>query len=225
MYSIFRYMPTTILTEEQKNYVLMLLAGGDLPQNEIRMFLARSGWSLDQIDAGVLYSQDESLQKMLSELRGEPVTPVVETAPTIVPAAAATTAAVQIPAATVSSTVTTPITSPKILGTDIYRESTTAATIDFKQAATTMPSMQGVANSTAAFSGMAMQKSPLDMAKKMGAVSTMPPAPKKSAALGALVFFAWLLFIVLIGLVAAIVGYMYYTGTGFFENISYTKLF
>jgi hypothetical protein len=235
MYSIFRYMPTTILTEQQKNYVFMLLAGGDMPENEIRMFLARSGWSLDQIDAGVLYSRDTSVMQMLREVRAPQGTAIKVETP-VTTTAVPTTLSYQAPSGPVGQVGVTesqqaaqvaPSSTPKI---DPYRESAEAASVDFRQAVIgntlNTPVTPAAPIQTAQTTAPLLQGVPAqDMRAGLPPVRTMPPVPKQSSAHGVLVFFAWLLFFILIGLIAAIIGYMYYTNSGLFENITYTKLF
>lgn len=227
MYSIFRYMPTTILTEEQKNYIFMLLIAGDLPENEIRMFLARSGWQLDAIDAGVVYSHDSELLQKLSQFKAPKGTAIPVTAPLTSSAAMAdkvapmvmqTTASVYV-APSVSSNIASVSQATQI---DPYKESVTMAANEFKQSVAQNPAF---AASTANTTAQTMQKQAVDSGQVISQVRTMPAVPKRSPMHGILVFIAWLLLLILIGLIAAIVGYMYYTGTGFFENVTYTKLF
>jgi hypothetical protein len=232
MYSIFRYMQTITLTEEQKNYVFMLLIAGDLPENEIRMFLARSGWQLDAIDAGVVYSRDSALVQKLSQFKAPTGTAIPVTASASI--ASATTANQMMPIIErVTAPAYVPPASPSInLNTmataqatqvDPYKESVTIAANEFKQSVMQNPTFATVtANTTAA----TIQKQVVAGSQQtISQVRTMPSAPKKSLMHGVLVSLAWLLFLVLIGLVAAIVGYMYYTGTGVFENVTYTKIF
>jgi hypothetical protein len=218
-------MPT-ILTDEQKNYVFMLLAGGMLPANEIRMFLARSGWSLDQIDAGVVYSQDEQLLSMLASLQpvAEPV--VSQPAATSIVITNTVPGTVAADLTQVTSSVQAPQTAQPVA--DRYRESADTAEADFGKLVQSNPGLSTKihemrTSNMVVPSNMQMPQTASNVLVQ-NPVRTMPPGPKKSFARGILVFIAWFLLLVLVALVAGILGFMYYTGSGVFENIEYSKI-
>jgi hypothetical protein len=217
-------MPT-ILTDEQKNYVFMLLAGGMLPSNEIRMFLARSGWSLDQIDAGVVYSQDEQLLSMLASL--QPVAEPVISQPAATSIVITNTAPVAVDAdlAQVTSVQAAQTVQPVV---DRYRESADTAEADFGKLVQSNPGLSAKmpemrTSNMVVPSNMQMPQTASNVLAQ-NPVRTMPPRPKKSFARGILVFIVWFLLLVLVALVAGILGYMYYTGSGVFENVEYSKI-
>jgi hypothetical protein len=197
-------MPTTILTEEQKNYVFMLLAAGDLPENEIRMFLARSGWQLDAIDAGVVYSRDSALIQKLNQFKAPKATAIPVTAPPIA-----------------TSLYTTSI--PQVTQADPYKEPLTMAASEFKQPV--MQTQMGANTAVNTAAQIAQKQTVPEAISVISQVRTMPPAPKRSLMHAILVFVMWLLVLILTGLIVAILGYMYYAGTGLFENVPYIKLF
>ncbi len=202
----------------------MLLMGGDLPENEIRMFLARSGWSIDQIDAGVMYTKDESLKVTLNEARGitTPAPAVIDNANSIainVPVASApSTASLGAGAALSQST-------PALGKTDPYRESADAAAADFSKDALQMSQKPAaMAMSTPALSSMNTMGAATETSNTSPMLMTMPPLPKTPAGGRILSMIIWFLFIVLIISIAAVLGFMYYTGSGVFGEVMYTKL-
>jgi hypothetical protein len=206
-------MPVETLTQIQKNYVLMLLMGGDIPENEIRMFLARSGWSINEIDAGVLYSKDEGLMRTLSEARGMVVDSEAQPTTNVTP--------------NTDITISPSLGNVSSTNTDPYRETAQEVAQDFslnslstdKTAMSTLQSLDGIkqTSKTVYEPEASSSVSPLMM--------TMPPTPPTSSTGKAILStIAWLLFVLLIVLVGGVLGYMYYTGTGIFGDVIYNKL-
>jgi hypothetical protein len=196
-------MPVETLTQNQKNYILMLLMGGELPENEIRMFLARSAWPIDAIDAGVAYSKDEGLKRTLSEARGDVVvTDTTQNQPQLKDA------------------------SPDITKSiDPYRETTQTASQDFSTAVTSSP--QTAMSTPSGLDGIKQPFKNSSESQNINAnplIMTMPPVPVAGRGKGVLTAIAWFLFILLILITAAVLGYMYYTGSGVFGDVIYTKL-
>ena len=198
-------MPVETLTQNQKNYILMLLMGGELPENEIRMFLARSGWPIDAIDAGVLYSKDADLKRTLDEARGIKVE------------------STSIAAKVISDEYTSVPKSPDSKSADPYRETAEIVAQDFSANLATA----GAAMSTPStlLDGIKQaQKGSLQSEVPSPLIMTMPPVPKASNGKGILTAIAWFLLVLLILGISAVLGYMYYTGTGIFGDVIYTRL-
>lgn len=192
-----------MLTEQQKNYLSMLLVGDALIQDEIRRFLARSGWSIEQIDAGIAFSE-EAKKKSVTTSNQPIVTNLNVSAP-----------AMQMSMST-DRVVSTGAPSTPVKS---YNEPITTA--DLQQSSIKSPDLGYLSSnqSTTAQKRVSMS----DM--KVPLIQTMPTVPKEGPAKQILSFIAWLLFIVLIVMVLGLGGYMYYMHLGPFASLTYTAVF
>lgn len=204
------------LSQEQKNYILMLLMGGDLPQNEIRMFLARSGWSIDLIDAGVEYADDPDLKRTLREARGESIDSTTMATPT------------KLEQISIENVV---VTEKDI---DPYRETAEIASNDFSTsellksvpAALSVPSISNSIGQLGQISsaGLNLVSSDTKAYIPNAVTMTMPDTPKVSTSSKILSAIIWLLCVTALLLTVSVAGFMYYTKTGLFGDVIYNKI-
>ena len=200
-YSIF-YIYTHMLTEQQKNYLDMLLVGDSLTPEEIRLFLGRSGWTPEQIEAGILASKK--------------VTPPSNSA---------------VPPSSIDSRIENDIAfiSPHTVA-DSYKEPFGASGNELgnisqdvqTMSVSTVPVLGNSTNALSISTPSRMMGG--DMRGGMGAQSTIVNNGTNSA-YPILKFIAWILFAILLCMSIGLVGYMYYSHTGVFANIVYTRIF
>jgi hypothetical protein len=214
-----------MLTESQKNYVQMLLMGGPLPESELRIFLAKSGWGIDAIDAGVNYSKTSELADTIKIIQTAEVNPELETlnTPEIRPEPAKTlevksesleaSVTPESTAATVTSSNAFEVTNKDVQklnaslsnldGLSAYHSDTTATKTSTK------PTLTDVTYPSAApMSVMASNE------------QTRVESAHSSKALSVVI---WILVVVLILAILAVSAYMFSTDSGLFQNISYVK--
>jgi hypothetical protein len=226
-----------MLTESQKNYIALFLLRGETSENELRMFLAKSGWDIGGIDAAVKYSSDDVLKKTVTEVSlGEitAVTPALQSISTnidkssnfinnesmasVIPSSTNADLYKEIPVISVPN-------EPLKMTIENTMEVTPKEQEAVKNSLSNIDDLSMYHHTENVQSGVTLPVTRNTMSDIVP-VSVMPQATIKEIHTGSrvLTVIIWILVLLLIASIAAVLGYMYYTGTGIFSNLTYIKL-
>ena len=201
-----------MLTEQQKNYLDMLLLGDTLTENEVRLFLGRSSWNPEQINAGVEIYKTKHVGVAQSG------TAFAQTNPT--PASTFIENRFESNIAQPKNQVNlSPLPSPN---TPLQGMVSKSAFFDDANIKKQPEQTLGYPNIPYSASNQLSQPTGQNSQARVmqtdikSALETPAADPKPSMARKVLSFVSWLLFISLVLMIAGLIGYMYYTKTGLF---------
>ena len=192
-----------MLTEQQKNYLQMLLTGDSLTEEEIKLFLGRSGWSAEQVELGIKHSKENKteLPKSTVILDQDSVDSLNR----------------HLSNTFLQDTATQNVQPEKISDLNFASSGVSGNKLSSDLGLTSIAGTPVMSQSTQKTFGSEMKMSTAP------AMQTMPSAPAKSFMGGILKFIAWLLFLVLVCMIIGLVGYMYYMHLGPFAGLTYTS--
>jgi hypothetical protein len=228
-----------MLTESQKNYIALFMLGGTPSENELRMFLAKSGWDIGSIDAAVKYSGDNVLTKTVVEvslkenvateapIMNSEAMPKIdkvilnESISTVVPTNPATDIYKEIPVLSV------PLDTANSAHSMVIENSIEITKKEQDAVKTSLSNIDDLSlYHTNPLNTTSVTQTQRNTMADIVPVNVMPQVEEvnKKTSSHILHIIIWILVFVLVAAIAAVLGYMYYSGTGIFSNLTYTKI-